>query len=461
MKNSPFTSKNRGAILIVALILAVLSGIAVASYIRLGKTSMQLSNRSFYANAAVNLAETGLEQGMWSLNQSMANNSDAWSGWTINVNRASRTFSGEDYGQNTTGSVTVVVDRYNGIGGVPILYSRARISPPDGAALEKWLKVELRKRGRFVNGLVAKNQIVFNGNNASVDSWNSDPDKNPGTPAVNYGPGVRRDNGTVASVSILVNSVLVNNSDIWGFAATGGAQPQVGNNGSILGADSAVAGYAKVDPRRISTDFTADFDAVQAPTTGVGIPAINGTTVLGTAGVTETYRVPSISLGGNNKTLTLRGDVTLVITATAGQSAISVTGQGGIVLEAGAKVTIYTAGDIKIAGNGLLNTNADPGSCILYGTSTSTTLQDVQIAGNGALKAAAYVPNGDLKINGNGDVMGAFVATDITLVGNAAFHYDEALAELDTGSPYGINKWQELSSAQERSEASSYFPSAN
>lgn len=447
----------RGAILIVALILAAITGIAVTSYLRLGRTTMELSHRTFYANAAVNLAETGLEQAMWSINQMVAGNADAWSGWTQNSTKMKRTFSGENYGQNTTGSVEVVVINYTGTTGIPVLFAKASVTPARGAVIEKWLRVELGKRGRFANGLVAKDQILFKGNNARVDSWNSDPDKTDATPAIPYSSGLSGDKGTVASISILVDSVVVQNSDIWGYAATGGAQPQVGPNGSILGLDSAAAGYTKIDPRRVSTDFTATFDPVTVPSTGiVDIAAINGAATIN-GGVGTIYRLPSISLNGNNETLRIQGNVTLIVSAGAGSSAIDITGKGLIVVEAGASLTVYTAGNVKIAGNGIANTNAAPKTFQLYGTSTSSTLQDVQIAGNGALKAVVYAPNADVTINGNGDVMGSVIATDITLTGEALFHYDESLADLDTGNPFGITRWSELTTSSDRLIAQGYM----
>ncbi len=458
MKHSPFKSRDRGAILIVALILAVLSGVAVASYMRLGKTTMQLSDRAFYANAAVNLAETGLEQAMWSINQGVAGNSDAWSSWTLSGTKATRTFTGTDFGANTTGQVKVVIEGYTGTS-APVVYTMSTITPPSGAPINKWLKVELAKRGRFANGLVAKDRIVFNGNNVKVDSWNSDPDKNDATAAIPYGAGVRRDNGTVASAAIYVNSVLINNADVWGYAATGGAQPQVGNNGSILGADSAAAGYTQIDPRRVSTDFTATFDILDyvgpAPVSRAAITSDETISVSGSI----TYSLPEISL--NSKKLVIEsGDVTLIIT---GSNAISITGNSsaGIDIKPGASLTIYTAGDVKIAGNGVANYTNQPKAFQLYGTKAAGgSLQDVDISGNGVLSAVVYAPNADIDLNGggtNGQVAGSMVGTNITLVGNSNFHYDESLADLDTGNPFGIKLWSELSLAAEREAAASHL----
>jgi hypothetical protein len=46
--------------------------------------------------------------------------------------------------------------------------------------------------------------------------------------------------------------------------------------------------------------------------------------------------------------------------------------------------------------------------------------------------------------------MGSIVANNITVVGNAAFHYDESLANWGANNPYGIVKWRELLTAADR-----------
>lgn len=456
MKHSPFKSRDRGAILIVALILAVLSGVAVASYMRLGKTTMQLSDRAFYANAAVNLAETGLEQAMWSINQGVAGNSDAWASWTLSGSKATRTFTGTDFGANTSGQVKVVIEGYTGAS-APVVYAMSTITPPTGATINKWLKVELTKRGRFANGLVAKDRIVFNGNNVKVDSWNSDPDNNDATASIPYAAGVRRDNGTVASAAIYVNSVLINNADVWGYAATGGAQPQVGANGSILGADSAASGYSQIDPRRVSTDFTATFDILNYTGASTSRAAISGSETIAATG-NVTYSLPNIDLKNSQKLVIDSGNVTLLLT---GAQAINVVGNASIEIKAGATLTIYSAGDIKIAGNGLANLTNQPKAFQFYGTKAAGgTLQDIQIAGNGVLSGVVYAPNADIDLDGGGNsgqVAGSMVGTNITLVGNSNFHYDESLADLDTGNPFGIKLWSELSLASERETAATHM----
>ncbi len=72
---------------------------------------MQFSHRSLYNNAAMNLAETGLEEGMWSINQMLESNANAWDNWTTVGSDKKRTFGPFALEQGVTGSVTVYVER--------------------------------------------------------------------------------------------------------------------------------------------------------------------------------------------------------------------------------------------------------------------------------------------------------------------------------------------------------------
>ena len=55
-----------------------------------------------------------------------------------------------------------------------------------------------------------------------------------------------------------------------------------------------------------------------------------------------------------------------------------------------------------------------------------------------------------MTINGNGSVAGSVVANNITLTGNANFHYDESLGNFGGGNPLRISRWRELTAAADR-----------
>ncbi len=68
---------------LVALCLTIVLGIAVAGYVAVCARTMVLSNRSFCYTSSTQLAETGLEEALWSLNQARNTPGYAWPGWTI------------------------------------------------------------------------------------------------------------------------------------------------------------------------------------------------------------------------------------------------------------------------------------------------------------------------------------------------------------------------------------------
>lgn len=471
--NTPFR-ENRGSVILVAMIFSLAIAFAISSYMSIAIQSVKNSNRSVHGVSALNIAETGLEEGLWNINAKITGNAsfDA-SVWTVSGLDAVGSFNISNLGQNTSGVTKVYVKNYDGVVAAPTVVAHSIVSLPGQNPVEKWVEVQLQKRSYFATGLVAKESITFNGNNATVDSWNS---AGTGGAIVGYSSTVAHDKGSIGSV-LVDSTIAVNNADIWGFASVGGTSSSaisVGPNGRV-GPYGTGAGVK--DPTHVSTDFTANLDPYPMTYTGTTISAITTNTTLGVAGSTTpvTYQVPSISL--INKTLTIVGPVVLEITASAGSSAITVGGGSGAInvvnngtAAMNGSLIIKTAGDIKIAGNGVSNggldssgsyVNGQPINLQIYGTATasSLTLQDIDIKGNGTLSAACYAPFSNLTISGggtasSGDVYGSFVADKVLVSGNVAFHYDESLSNFGSNS-YGITEWRELVTATDRAVYSS------
>lgn len=467
-------SSTRGSMLILALIIAAVIGISLASYLRLGKSTLTISNRALYNNAAMNLAENGLEEAMYSVNRFLADPDYSWTadGWTAQGSAdmrrkwTSATDSSLLFDQNATGEVRVYVINY---GNSPRILVRGLVTlagAEAGAPIEKWVEVQLRRTSKFANGLVAKDTIRFAGNNASVDSWNSsyNPDGTPRATPVAYSASTRLDNGSVGSISVAVDSVLVQNADIWGYASTGGALPSVGSNG-LVGPFGTPSGT--MDMNRVATDFSANFDPVTAPTTtNYSLGTINTNLDLPRVGDSPAsdgvfyYEASQLVLNGNEvfnvkrrASDTAAPKVVLKLTNTS--TSVQMTGNTNLNIESGATFEIYAPGDVTLAGNGVMNGGTTsgtanlPSSFQIWGTRTTGT-QSIQFAGNGVFSGIVYAPQGSVKINGNGDVLGSVVANDITVVGNAAFHYDEALSRMDGNNPFRVTRWNELTTATDR-----------
>src|SRR5438552_12579328 len=121
----------RGSLLIVAMILCAVISISLVSYLQLGRTSLTISNRALYNNAAINVAENGLEEAMYSINQMVSNTTYTWPSWTNNGtagdSAAWRKWTDYTFDQNATGMARVYVDNYKGIV-APKIVARATIT---------------------------------------------------------------------------------------------------------------------------------------------------------------------------------------------------------------------------------------------------------------------------------------------------------------------------------------------
>jgi hypothetical protein len=444
------------------MILTLAMSISLVSFLKLGQTNLNISNRAFYANATMNLAESGLEQAMWSIGKAVEGDASAWTGWTTSGNAAWRNFTGFSFDANSTGNVRVYVRNYN-LAAAPIVVARAAITPATGAAIEKWVMVSLFQRSLFANGLVAKNSLTFSGGNANVDSY----DSRLGLYNANLGGGTynRYDRGSAGSASVSVSSFTLSNSSIWGNVSIGTSDYtglSVGPNG-LVGDFSATAGT--VDYSRVNTDFTTSFDDVTAPpTVGYMIGGIGGATVLPRGGDTPAgdgkyyYDVSSISLSGSPATILSiapGNDVVIRVTAPSGATGVSLGGNASIQVAAGSKLEMYAEANVAIAGRGVANAN-DPAAFQLWSTrpAGASGSQSISVSGNGQLSAVVYAPNADVTMNGggsSGSVSGAVVADTIQVTGGSDFHYDEALVAMSSGNPFGVGQWSELTTAAQRS----------
>src|SRR5688572_24931495 len=115
MKLHTTRPRERGSLLMVAMILCAIIGISLASYIQLGRTTLNISNRALYNNGAMNLAENGLEEAMYSINKKVSDVTYNWPGWLNDGTNAWKEFPASGaFDQGATGAVRVYVANYLG-----------------------------------------------------------------------------------------------------------------------------------------------------------------------------------------------------------------------------------------------------------------------------------------------------------------------------------------------------------
>jgi len=465
-----FRAPRRGSLLIVAMLLAAAIGISLVSYLKLGLNSLTLADRTFYQTSAINLAEMGVEEAMYCYNQldTVSDPRTAWTGtsitWTIaSDNSVSATLSTLTLGPGVTGVVKVFCTDYNP-SGTPVIIAKATVTPQKGPTLEKWLEITLRKRSLFANGMVARNTIVWNGGNATADSWNSDPDNNSATAAVTYATGPVHASATVGTPNAANGALDFGGGTIRGRVMNAGGTISK-SSGAVLSSSTTGTGW---DASLISTDFSATFPTVTVPAP----PALNKNTAASTTPIAFPSTLPrgtdvawngvyyyefasnyGLSAAGSatNK-LTINGPVVFLAInhVSTSPNLIDLGGNASIALTTSGTMKVYTTGNIEAAGNGMTNANASPSSLQIYGTNSTAGGQTIRFVGNGSSSAAIYAPNATFTLKGNGNLYGAVVANTINLNGNAAFHYDEALGNTSAGNPFGIIKWRELQTRDER-----------
>lgn len=474
----------RGSVLITALILTIAVGMVLASHLSLSRQALKTSNRTVYTTAAVGLAETGLEQAMWALNAAGRGESGAWDGWTVSGGDASRDFDGFSFGAGASGNVRVRVIGHTG--DTPEIVARATVTlATDGPEIEKWLKLTVANaagatapnpaRSLFAYGLLARESLYANGG-AWFDSWPSDPDNDPSTPAVPWSQAVARDNTKLAVAATTNGAMWIDGADVYGTVAVG-AGTAAGLkmkdwDGQIGPRGSSFSGKYRVVPGTVSVDFGATYETVNEPADPTvrapyvlprsvsGPPWYLSAESLGTTGETTVLQMNKLTVEGA-ATLTIKGDVTLFLPP-SGAETMKVAGSGKILLEDNATLTIYTPGNINVSGAGIANSGA-PARVQIWSTRNGTTGQTISLAGSASLNAVIYAPDAALTLPGHTDFCGAAVVRTARLTGSGAFHYDESLQFFSgggsrpdangsdaVGGVLAIEKFEELTTPQSR-----------
>jgi hypothetical protein len=467
-RSFPGHRTQRGSVLVVALLFSMIIAIALGSYIGLGRTTLEIANRAYYNNVAMNLAETGLENGLYSFNRYRADDATAWTSWKspADAGDAAHSWGGFTYEGGNTGSVRVYVDNYDSLN--PTLLARSTVTLHRGAQIEKWIRVVLAKRSLFDLGMVAKT-ITMSGGNVTLDSY----DSRHGTYNQALADGTRNRYAgiTVGSTSLEDDTFNLSNSTVNGYVSVG----TPGYDGLKLGPLATVGpiGATGIDYSRVNRDFRMDFDDATFPATPSGTPtvaSISNTTLLSAASGAlgadlnakkNVYylNVGEISLSGG-KSLTIGTEanpvnMVILITKTSG-TGIQVTGNDDTIIRVakGSSLQIYTAANVSIGGGGIANAN-EPANFMLYGTrpQSASTPQDISISGNGNLSAVVYAPGADITMNGGGvagHVYGSVVGNTVKLTGGSSFHYDESLKDLDLKDAFRLHTWQELTTIAQR-----------
>jgi hypothetical protein len=291
--------------------------------------------------------------------------------------------------------------------------------------------------GTFRLALFGVKTINMNNHNIVVDSYDSrDPNKSTNG---FYDVAKRQENGDIATNGLLIDA---GSAHIYGDAAT--------NGGTVLNAANVTG--------EIRNDFYQDLFAVTRPDVQLASPGTpstitSATTIDAAAGDPIQVLVSQINLSGQNS-LRIRGaaDGSATYAQIIVSGGISTSGQAQIIVDPGVHLRVFVAGDVDIAGNGIVNTNS-PLHLQFYGLDRATNDDgspknpgSMKIAGNGGFRGTVYAPSYDVTMVGGGNddtIYGSFVGWTIAMTGVQSVHYDEALGDGGLISDYKVVSWFE------------------
>ena len=425
----------RGSLLITAMLLAAIIGVALVSYLSLGRTTLKLSHRTFFANDAGNLAEAGIEEALYSFNLMNVGTSaaTAWTGWTVSSTNAMRTLSPFNRDQNAIGTVKVYVKGYDGSDNAPYIVSQATITPFDGSApIVRVVQVTLRRvEGATANGLVALNGLTMGGS-AFADSFNSNPTNSPTGPWVSYSSAIAH---SKTSVIVMAGSISAGSGAIRGNLKLG--------KGVVAPSSSVYSGT-------LTTNYNATFPYPVVPTAA----SVSQSYSLGASIPAILPRAGDVAASDGRYYYFCSGATIGILAITSGKN-VSIVGTGGTNMTSGLAIPnlatcfIYMDGPMVLTKGNDISNLAWAGALQICTTTTSTCYLGNKTTFTGCL----FAPFAPLNLSGGAStsmIIGSVVAKTVTETAGMDFHYDETLLASNPATGFGVFIWQEFQSATDR-----------
>jgi hypothetical protein len=447
----------RASVTLMALCLTTVLSIALSSYLMLCLRSYQLSTRSFHEDQSRHLAQLGLEEALWALNQNNWTSSGPASAasWTTSGTTQSITLSYSPMPQGASGQLLLNVANYSSTGPVwPTITSSATITLKDGKIVAKTLQATTQPAPLFGNAIASVNSFVSFVTGGTVDSWNSDPDNNPATPGVPYTftPGDPANYAAVIAGKVdntpppaSPNGVILNQTQVNGYTATFGNSVWISASGMPPGRikGPTTSPILNVDPTRLGNSAFIPASDVFTVTPPALVPG--NFTLLGllTALLTITpadspiysapggLTMPAGLLGLFGITLNIDRPVQMVVNGnfTIGRNLLGTPGKI-VIRPPNGQLEVFVTGDGFIGGDGIQNLTHDPSKLSLFFTNSSAS-NAVTYATTTDFYGVIYSVNKPIDIQQNATFYGALLSgAAVTFTQNATapvFHYDMAL----------------------------------
>ena len=408
--------------LVGAMIMAAVTSTVLVAVVTMVAQEHRTLARSATWNAALPIAEAGLEEAMSHMRQVGLGNRVA-NGWTL-------------YGTNvvltrarTDGSYTVSISPAT----PPVVTTRGKVwCDSANQYIERTIRANTKGISLFMNALSAKRRITLAGT-ASVDSYDS-TDPNYSTNGA-YIVSRRKARGDVATNESTPGAIdFGGNATVYGKVATGPAgtvtlsnpnNVKVGSEAHVTSGTGIQAGYYTKDMNvsfpNVEEPYVWGYNSAGLATSPIYYPPLMvGTTNYNAHFASGNYSLSTINIPNSAKWL-ISGTVQLYVSA-------NVSIQGELVILPGASLQIFVrSGVIAFAGNGVRNDTGFAGNLGIWGMPAVT---DVNMTGTGTFVGTIYAPHARIYLAGSGsgrEVMGAIVGNNVDASGNYKLHYDEAL----------------------------------
>lgn len=452
-----------GSVLMVSVCTALVLGILLAGYLIYTQTQNISVTRSQGWNAAIAVAEAGIEEALSHLNRNApyfepteGTNNLACNGWTNlggNVYAGPRRFLGQNYYEVTITLIglTPIIDSVGYVyepglyaGAPQIMFAAAGVNPPPGYQTRR-VRTYTKIDSLFAVAMAARSVIDLNGKNVTTDSFDSaDPRYSENGLYPRNDRNKTKDNGDVATNGEIINTLELGNAKIKGRAKTGpGGRILIGPLGSVGSRAWVEGGNTGIQPNWSANDMNVVFPQVRLPQT-TWYPKTKDNVVID--GVMYDYVFTQsgdyyINASGNIY-VTNGVNVRLRIV-----SDFKMTGKDDRIRIApiGASLKIYMEGaSFEVSGQGIVNESGNAANFYYYGLPSNTQLK---FSGNASFTGAIYAPNADFLLGGGGndiyDFVGASVTRTVKMNGHFNFHYDENLARIGSYRGFIPTLWKE------------------
>jgi len=382
----------RGSVFLLSIVVLTVLLVLGASLMEKAQTAVYRTSVSNRGTQSFHLAEAGVQRALWALRQP--------NGWL--------TYGGESRIALPGGFVDVSVSPPPSARGVftdrVTVLATGYLPGPNGAKRHSCtVRAITHKDPRYFEFAVFGTDGVTIGNgivSVLADSYSSD-------------------NGEYGGANVSESADVGTNSTAAGAVKI---LPQGEVHGNVCVGWGAVVPSACVDNKGLITGTVSALDSANQ------LPSITSWP----AGAVE---LGDVWLDGSKELVLGEGTYHMTDLDISGSARIVCNGKVVIYID---ETSDMSTPDIRIGGNGIVNTSRIPANLILYCASDVT---NIAISGNGQFYGGIYAPNAAITLNA-GDLYGAVVGRTVTLNGaTAKVHYDKALRDHANPNPV-VRSWE-------------------